>query len=114
VNPDAGCFGLGASVETCGSYVEVVSYYGGPDAGATQLERIDVYDPASGQLVAVLTGGSGANSLCIAGPNVFVDPALLDCPVAGGAPPVQICAPVGLPPCGAFVDPSGVRPAKCS
>lgn len=111
--PDAGCNGFGSIAESCGSYVYINSYYnlGSGDAGTTSIVAVYVYDIASGQLVAVLNGGPDGNSTCLAGPSVFIDDELVQCPSDAG-PPTSLCPPpLTPPPCGAL---SGVHADKCS
>ncbi|HEX4462732.1 MAG TPA: hypothetical protein VIA18_32375 [Polyangia bacterium] len=123
IKPDAGCFGMGAVAESCGSYVYVTDYFGGTanDVVVT-VEYLKVYDVASGQLVAVLFLGPGGKADCMAGPSVFIDPELLACPGAptdpnnpsdGGGPPIQICPPTAYPPCDGPQPPGTIRSPKC-
>jgi hypothetical protein len=87
VQPDAGCEGLGVVAESSGSYVYITSHYGGSDLGAAvSVSGIMVYDAVSGALVAILFDGPAGNSQCIAGPAVFDDPGLLQCPGAPSDP----------------------------
>jgi hypothetical protein len=101
LQPNTNCIGLGSRAVSCGSYVYVEDYLGGVDGGAiTDIQEVSIYDAASGQLVAVLGGGIGSSDTqCLAGPTVFIDPQLLDCPLDGGAP-VPICPPTNGAPCG--------------
>lgn len=124
VKPDAGCVGMGAVAESCGSYVYVTDYFGGtPTDVVITVEHLMVYDPTSGQLIAVLFLGPGGKSECMAGPSVFIDPELLACPGAptdpsnpsdGGSPPVQICPAADYPPCDGPQPPNAIRSPKCA
>lgn len=95
VSGDGGCDQIGR-IRTCGDDT-IVEYLG--DSGVGTYRLTAVYSTATQQLVAVLLGDGDGQTTCLGGPTVYVNPALISCPLDAGT--VQLfCAPHPVPGCG--------------